>query len=321
LGRRNIQKGDHDMPRARVLVYCAIAATTHIYQPALGQIPSIINYQGRIVQGTNLPTETIGLSIQLYDAPIGGTLLYEDSNSVTVVDGLYSTMIGDDTIFGSLNSALTNNAVHIQLVVNGIVLEPRERLVSVPYALTAVGVVPPGTVLPYAGITNSVPNGWHLCDGRSLIRDQYPALFASIQTTYGSTNSTTFRLPDMRGRVPMGAGQGSGLSNRTLGQNVGAQSHTLTTAEMPAHNHGGTTSMNGLHSHGHNGYINVANGTGKQPKSRERFTTDPQDYGGEEAGNHSHTISVDGGGGLPLGQAQPHNIIQPSLVLNYIIKD
>lgn len=108
---------------------------------AQAQVPSLINYQGRLVNDTNLVNDTVGLSLQLYDDPAAGTLLYVDSNQVAVVDGLYSTFIGDDTVSGTLTGALASAEVWIQVLVNGAALLPREQLVSAAYALRA-GDVP-----------------------------------------------------------------------------------------------------------------------------------------------------------------------------------
>ena len=103
------------------------------------QTPEMFRYQGRLVDGTNLVNATLPMSFKLYDAPSGGTLHYEDSSTVLVVDGLYSTMIGDDTVYGSLLDALTNTALYLELTIDGETLLPRERVVSVPYALSADG--------------------------------------------------------------------------------------------------------------------------------------------------------------------------------------
>jgi len=101
------------------------------------EAPEMFRYQGRLVDGTNLVNATLPMSFKLYDAQSGGNLVYEDSSSVLVVDGLYSTMVGDNTVFGSLTNAMTNAAVYLELTVNGETLSPRERLVSVPYVLNA----------------------------------------------------------------------------------------------------------------------------------------------------------------------------------------
>jgi len=114
-----------------LLLLLAIAAT------AQAQVPALINYQGRLVDGTDLVNEPVSLELRLFDAATDGNLLYSDSNTVTVVDGLYSTHVGDDTIFGSLADALTNAMVYLEPVVNGAALSPRERLVTVPYAAVA----------------------------------------------------------------------------------------------------------------------------------------------------------------------------------------
>lgn len=85
--------------------------------------------------------------------------------------------------------------------------------------------------------TAGTPDGWLECAGAAVSRTTYAALFAAIGTTYGPGNgTTTFNLPDLRGRVPMGVGNANG-SNLALGGTVGAASVTLTTAQMPAHAH------------------------------------------------------------------------------------
>lgn len=79
--------------------------------------------------------------------------------------------------------------------------------------------------------------GWLKCDGRSVSRTTYALLFAVIGTSFGSADGNSFNLPDSRGRVLGTIGQGSGLTNRTLGASTGEENHTLTTSEMPAHTH------------------------------------------------------------------------------------
>lgn len=81
-------------------------------------------------------------------------------------------------------------------------------------------------------------NGWLICDGRSLSRTDYAELYDIIGIQFGANNSTTFKLPDMRGRVAGGIGDGVGLTARTMGNAVGSETHTLTVGEMPTHNHG-----------------------------------------------------------------------------------
>lgn len=105
--------------------------------------PEMFRYQGRLVDGTNLVNDTLPMSFRLYDAHTGGTMLYEDSASVLVVDGLYSTYIGDDTVYGSLTDSLRNLGVYLEITISGQTLSPREQLVSVPYALNTTIYDPP----------------------------------------------------------------------------------------------------------------------------------------------------------------------------------
>lgn len=106
---------------------------------------------------------------------------------------------------------------------------------------------PTGTVSAFAGVT--APDGWLLCDGRAVSRATYAALFAVLGTRYGVGDaSTTFNLPDLRGRHVLGAGAGTDLTVRALGATGGAETHALTINELPAHQHNApnaTTSSSG----------------------------------------------------------------------------
>jgi alpha-tubulin suppressor-like RCC1 family protein len=130
-----------------------LVCLSSVFRPFLSeaQAPSLINYQGRLVSGTNLVNGNVGLSLRLFNVPSGGSSIYEDSNSVTVVDGLYATFLGDQTNSGNFVSALTNATVFVEVAVNGVALAPRERIASVAYALdannaAAVGGLPAGAL-------------------------------------------------------------------------------------------------------------------------------------------------------------------------------
>jgi microcystin-dependent protein len=82
------------------------------------------------------------------------------------------------------------------------------------------------------------PKGWAICAGQTLPINQNQALFALLGTTYGGNGTTTFNLPDLRGRLPMGQGNGNGLTQRSIGETGGEPSHTLLLTETPSHNHG-----------------------------------------------------------------------------------
>ena len=122
---------------------------------------------------------------------------------------------------------------------------------------------------------------WLLCDGRSLSRDTYNDLFNIIGTTYGSNSETTFNLPDCRGRVLGGSGNGSGLTGRSTGTLLGTETHTMTTNQMPTHTHTGTVDSSG--SHIHTGTV-------------------------DSSGSHTHTSNANGGqGGFGLVTANGAN--------------
>lgn len=159
--------------------------------------------------------------------------------------------------------------------------------------------LPTGAVQLYAGAT--APSNWLLCDGTETAISGYAALYAVCSTTYGSlTNgsggagTTHFRLPDLRGRVPIGAGAGTGLTVRTIGATAGAETVTLSSAEIPAHTHPYTLDYSNT---GTAGGSTGLPGTGSSPNAS--FPT--------------NTSSNTGGGGA-------HNNIQPVLALSYIIK-
>ena len=110
-----------------------------------------------------------------------------------------------------------------------------------------------GEVSMFGG--NFAPRGWALCDGQLLSVSQYTALFSILGTTYGGDGRTTFALPDLRGRMPIGPGSGPGLTPRSLGQKSGAETATVSVAQMASHHHtlpqpvGGTLNNGGNQGH------------------------------------------------------------------------
>jgi microcystin-dependent protein len=105
-------------------------------------------------------------------------------------------------------------------------------------------------LLFFAG--NFAPKNWAFCDGQILNISSNTALFALIGTMYGGNGTTTFALPDFRGRVPMGMGQGPGLQYIDQGQKLGAPTVTITNAQIPSHTHIASASVAAASSNGNN---------------------------------------------------------------------
>lgn len=148
---------------------------------------------------------------------------------------------------------------------------------------------------------NFAPRNWAFCQGQILSISQNTALFSLLGTTYGGNGQTTFALPDLRGRVPVGTEQGPGLSPVRLGEKAGAQEVTLNVAQMPAHTH--TVQSNAAT----NGAATTSRPNGKVPAA-----------GGAYA-DSSDGSALQGDVLNQAGGSQPHNNMQPYLGLNYII--
>jgi microcystin-dependent protein len=158
-----------------------------------------------------------------------------------------------------------------------------------------------GEIVTCAGTANPNPGNWLPCDGASLLRSTYPDLFAAIGTTYGATDASHFTIPDLQGRVPLGAGTGSGLSPYSLGDVGGEETHTLVTTETPAHSHTDT-------GHSHSEIVAAPNITTIGVGAPEP-TAIP---GVGITGAGSANLTATGGDGA-------HNNLQPFVALNYYI--
>lgn len=173
---------------------------------------------------------------------------------------------------------------------------------------SASSVMPSGSVTMFAGST--APDGWLICDGSVVSQTTYAALFSVVGSTFntGGEGSGNFRLPNFQRRVPVGAGgTGTGTLGNAIGNSGGAESVTLTTNEMPSHNHGGTTNNSSVPFNGFgNAFWNIISGNYQIINTASGSST-------ISGSSHAHTISSQGGGAA-------HNNIQPSLVVNYIIK-
>ena len=209
---------------------------------------------------------------------------------------------------------------------------------------------PTGTISPYAGATS--PTGYLLCYGQAVSRTTFAALYAVCGTTYGiGDGSTTFNVPDLRGRGAYGrddmggsaanriTNAGSGITGTGLGNTGGTQSKTLTTTELPTHTHSGTTAAGGghtpagtidsqgAHTHG----IDIKNGGGGVTTSLNISTINdtPQASGvytassgahshnftGSAVSDHTHTFTT-----ASSGTGSAFGTMNPAIILNYIIK-
>jgi microcystin-dependent protein len=158
-------------------------------------------------------------------------------------------------------------------------------------------------ILFFAG--NFPPKYWAFCEGQLLSIASNTALFSLLGTTYGGNGTTTFALPDFRGRVPVGMGTGPGLPTITLGQVFGSTNATLTTAQMPAHTHGASAAV----------AVASTNGSSASPVGNIFATTAANGFGAAANGTAaagSLTLGIAGG-------SQPFSIQQPTLALNFVI--
>lgn len=217
---------------------------------------------------------------------------------------------------------------------------------------------PTGEISMWA--TGSAPTGWLICDGSAISRTTYAALFAVIGTVYGAGDgSTTFNLPNLKGRVVVGR-DSADADWDTLGETRGSKTHTLTISEMPvhshtqnahnhsqvAHNHSQnahnhviymSTSSAGSHSHTYS-WDNVSGGTRASGSSYTIVTSSLDTDNTSTAGSHTHDVigySIDATASNiettatnveatatnnNTGSGVAHNNIQPSIVLNFIIR-
>ncbi|KAB2846619.1 MAG: phage tail protein [Melioribacteraceae bacterium] len=173
------------------------------------------------------------------------------------------------------------------------------------------------------------PRGWAFCQGQLLSIAQFSAIFSLIGNVYGGDGRTTFGLPDLRGRVPVGAGQSPGTSFYNLGQKGGTETVTLLTTQMPTHNHGAT-----LVAPGYTGSVapGAFNGRGGTPSNDPinnypaPATSGTNIYNSTSTGAMGSspvtvTLNPTSPGSVTIGNnggSQPHDNMQPYTCLNYI---
>jgi len=192
-------------------------------------------------------------------------------------------------------------------------------------------IAPAGIIAQTARAT--APSGWLLCDGSAVSRATYATLFAAIGTAYGAGDgSTTFNVPDGRGRTFIGAGTGTGLTARTVGQSGGEETHQLSTAELAMHSHSatdsghthGNTGAGGSHSHTLSPSVQMNDGqlSGTPTTGLDNSRIINSTVTVSTAPDHTHATSS-GAASISVANAgsnTPHNNMQPFLVGSWIIK-
>jgi microcystin-dependent protein len=158
-----------------------------------------------------------------------------------------------------------------------------------------------GEITTFAG--NFAPVGWALCQGQLLPIAQNEALFSLIGTTYGGDGVSNFALPNLASRIPLHQGTGSGLSPRVIGELGGSETVTLTTGQLAIHNHIAVCS-------------NTTANNSASPVNNF-WSTDPGGNTGAYSTTSGTTMAATAIGNT--GGGQPHNNVQPYLVINYII--
>jgi len=159
-----------------------------------------------------------------------------------------------------------------------------------------------GEIRLFAG--NFAPRGWALCNGQLLPVAQNPALFSILGTQYGGDGKTTFALPNLQGRAPMGQGAGPGLTSYPVGASVGSSTVALLSNQLPAHTHQpqGTSAFAG----GVQDPTNKIWGSELPSAASKAYAATPN--------SPMNPLALEATGG-----SQPHNNMQPYLTLNYII--
>ena len=187
-------------------------------------------------------------------------------------------------------------------------------------------LLPSGMLVPFAGPTE--PTGWLFCFGQLISRTTYASLFSAIGTTYGvGDGSTTFALPDLRGRAIAGldnmGGSDAGRLDwaNTLGTTGGAQTHTLTEAQMPSHTHTQNAHGHSIYDPTHTHALTTKAGAGGfawEAPAQALYGSD--NAVSTQAAHTGVSVNANTATNQNTGGGAAHNNMQPTILLNYIIK-
>jgi microcystin-dependent protein len=279
--------------------------------------------QGTLKDGMamSIPDGTYPLTFKLYNAPTGGTIIWQETSDVSVKGGLYSYLLGS---MNPLDPADFGQTLYVGVEAEGYDFLPRTELTYSPAAMNVLYAgngFPSGSVIPYASAT--IPPGWLLCNGQALSSASYPILYNALGTTYGNGQTginggagKNFNVPDLRGEFIRGQDNGRGIDpGRTLGT---AQ---VFSTKLPNIAFTGPTSADGEHNHIiSTTFLDAASGSNPITHLHGNSTvfasgpgiSQPQSQMSISEGDHTHTFTIDDGG---EAETRPRNIS-----MNYIIK-
>ena len=289
-------------PNANTPMKCIVTPTTDIQvgiklEGHYGASPGIIGSANVVTTNGSsnvsyFMVQQIGSSAIVNPWVLSGSNIYNTTGNVGIGNNSPTVTLdvtGDTKVSGVLTAG--GNTYPTNTGTNGYALTT-----NASGAASWNAVPPVGVITAFAGST--APTGYLICDGSAVSRTTYAALFAIIGTTYGAGNgSTTFNIPDLTGRVPVGKNAGTFSA---LGAKAGEETHTMTVNEMPAHKH--TTSVNSA--------SDASTIGGYAPNTQSMY------FGTDRAGtirNWDTAMQSTGGGAA-------FNVLQPYTVINYIIK-
>lgn len=239
-------------------------------------------------------------------------------NCGTIAQRLSQTVLGEYNTADTGGTDETTRGDYAVIVGNGTSDSARSNAFTMDWDGNIIGQAMAGFIQMYAGATP--PTGWLICDGASYLRSDYPTLFAALGGTsspWGLPDNTHFKVPDFRGRAPIGAGTGTGLTARAIGDTFGEETHTLIADEVPAHTHGSKTLEGTMRIVGWAGSATNAAVSGivtvTTNNAKDRTASSGSSMGSQTnkiTATHTHTSF--GGGGA-------HENMQPSAVVNFII--